>query len=544
MVGSVGVDFGTSTTFVAMSDRRGTTRVLPLGSVARSADLFLPSAAQPVAKGFAVGEEPSNQAAGVIRSVKRCITRDRQTATTAGADPVDCAADDVIRVILEEAVRRARKIEPKVFQGRPVRLGCPAMWDGAQRRRLASIAAASGLDVAVQEIVDEPIAAGVGWVTEERALGRHVQGRVLVVDIGGGTLDVAFLDVVDDGRQPSFNVLSADAQDQAGDDIDEAIAAELADGLRTQRRDPSKSEDPAGAMAVLSQAARQLKVRLSAVSEASVGVPRLLGVDELSYSRTALEHLLRPMLNQAELLARSVIASGRLREQNAASVDLIRADLGNVFKDVQYVLLTGGTSQIPVVREHFTRLLPDAKVVWSQGQGAQQAVALGLAATDDYDRLNLHRPPFDLVAITPDGVETVLYSAYTPLYEAWQVQSGHNHLGHTARVPGPAGTRAITRIMCRDLAGRRIPIKTIGRGGTHTRDALDFQPPASGEGSLKLYVDGRLLLNGAGGPAAYRMHSWPVLRSDDRGVPSPVVWEEESGHRYDAMTYRDSGEPG
>src|SRR4051794_33881913 len=115
MVGSVGVDFGTSTTFVAMSDRRGATRVLPLGSVASSADLFLPSVVQPQVGGFVVGEAPSNQAAGVIRSVKRCITRDRQTASSAGADSVDVPADDVIRVILEEAVRRARKLEPKVF---------------------------------------------------------------------------------------------------------------------------------------------------------------------------------------------------------------------------------------------------------------------------------------------------------------------------------------------------------------------------------------------------------------------------------------------
>ena len=544
MNGSVGLDFGTSTTFVAVSDRRGTTRVLPLGRVGGSADLFLPSVARPDGGGFSVGEEPANLSGGVIRSVKRSITRDRRAVSTSGADPVQSEVDAVIGEILREAVRRAQVVEPGVLDGRPVRLGCPAMWDGDQRRRLATIAADSGLDVAVQEIVDEPIAAGVGWVTEERAQDRHVTGRVLVVDIGGGTLDIAFLDVVDDGRQPSFNVLAADAQDQAGDDIDDAIARELGEGLVTRGLDPAGRANPKGADAMLKQAARQLKVRLSTAASASVGVPPLLGVPELSYSRVALENLLRPMLRQAEGLARSVIASGRLRERNATTVQAIRADLVNVVSDVQYVLLTGGTSQIPLIRDYFTELFPAAKVVWTQSRSAQQAVAMGLAATDDYDRLNLHRPPFDLVAVAADGRETLLYAAYTPLYQAWQVQSGVNHLGHSASFSNDSSRRQTSQIVCRDLSGRRIPIVTIDGGRSRTATALHLDLPSWSQASIKLYVNGKLVLTSAGEQSSYRMESWPVLRSDDRGVPSPVVWQKEERVLHDAMTYRDSGEPG
>ena len=544
MNGSVGVDFGTSTTFVAVSDRRGTTRVLPLGQVGGSADPFLPSVARPDGADFSVGEEPANRAGGVIRSVKRSITRDRQTVSTSGAHALQTDVDRVIGAILREAVRRAKLVEPNVFDERPVRLGCPAMWDGDQRRRLATIAADSGLDVAVQEIVDEPIAAGVGWVTEERAANRHVSGRVLVVDIGGGTLDVAFLDVIDDGRQPSFNVLAADAQDKAGDDIDDAIARELADGLVARGLDPAATADPEGADALLKQAARQLKIRLSAAPSASAGVPPLLGVPELTFSRVALDNLLQPMLRQAEALARSVIASGRLRERNATTVQAIRADLANVVNDVQYVLLTGGTSQIPLIRDYFTQLFPTAKVVWTQSRSAQQAVAMGLAATDDYDRLNLHRPPFDLVAVAADGRETLLYAAYTPLYQAWQVQSGVNHLGHSASFRNATNRRQTSQIVCRDLSGRRIPIVTIDRGQSRTATSLQLDLPSWSEASIKLYVNGKLVLTSAGEQSAYRMESWPVLRSDDRGVPSPVVWQKEARVLHDAMTYRDSGEPG
>ncbi len=164
MHGSVGVDFGTSTTFVAASDRRGRTRVLPLGSVAQSPDLFLPSVVRPRGREYDVGEVPSSMAAGVIRSAKRAITRNHRTVATAGAEPLEWPADDVIAAILQETVSRIRHVDHAVLDGRPVRLGCPAMWDGAQRRRLTAIAEASGLDVAVHDVVDEPIAAGVGLV--------------------------------------------------------------------------------------------------------------------------------------------------------------------------------------------------------------------------------------------------------------------------------------------------------------------------------------------------------------------------------------------
>ena len=170
---------------------------------------------------------------------------------------------------------------------------------------------------------------------------------------------------------------------------------------------------------------------------------------------------------------------------------------------------------------------------------------MGLAAADDYKHLNLHRPPFDLVAVANDGSESVLYEAFTPLYEPWQVQSGHTQLGYTAVLTDNGRTRRTTHLVCRDLGGRHIPIVTLGRGGSVTeRDSLPFDVPTDGRGSIKLYVDGKLVLNCAGGPSTYRMKSWPVLRSDDRGVPSPIVWQEEPRQHHDAMTYRDSGEPG
>jgi molecular chaperone DnaK (HSP70) len=541
--GSIGLDFGTSTTFLALSDRAGKTSVVQLGA---GADPYLPSVALPQAGGFVVGEEADNQGVGVVRSIKRCITRDQSSQQTSGADPVTVEADDVIGAILDEAVRRAQKVQPKIFHNKMIRLGCPAMWDGDQRRRLAGIASQHGLDVSVQAIVDEPIAAGVGWVTEQRDKGQHIEGRVLVIDIGGGTLDVAYLDIVDDGKHPTFTVLAADALDRAGDDVDGDIAAELRHDLEDRGKNPDLTGNPAVAEAELQRAARSLKILLSTTLEARVGVLPLLGVPELAYSRAALEQRLKPFLGRAEGLVRSVLASGRLRERNAPTIQEINRDLANVTKDVSYVLLTGGTSQIPCVRDYFSAMFPTAIVDWSQSRDAQQAVALGLAGTDNYSRLNLHRPSFDLVALSPDGTEKVLYAAYTPLYQAYEIQSGNNRPGHRKDFTNASGSSGNLRIVCRDLAGNDVPIVTVETDGQRRNSGeLTVRMAAGAQGFIKLYVDGQILVDAPGQRASYRMKDWPVLRSDDRGVIAPIVLEREDDRiQAGATTGETPGEPG
>jgi molecular chaperone DnaK (HSP70) len=83
------------------------------------------------------------------------------------------------------------------------------MWDGPQLKRLLDLAEKAALPVDSSTLVDEPIAAGVAWVSHRfLAYGERPEGRLLVFDMGGGTLDIAVLDVVG-GERPEISVLSA-----------------------------------------------------------------------------------------------------------------------------------------------------------------------------------------------------------------------------------------------------------------------------------------------------------------------------------------------
>ena len=220
---SVGVDFGTTTSLLAEGAANRQPLVLPLGRTTR----YLPSVfGLDDQNRMLFGDDATGLApARVRRSVKQCITRNEDEIWL--EDGSLLSADDGIRGILAAIAVNAR-VGGADLSPETTRLGCPAMWTGGQRQRLLDLASQAGLPVTDHTLIDEPVAAGVAWVQRQRSLNRDVAGKLLVFDMGGGTLDVALLDVVSEmGHDPEISVLSSWGIDEAGDSLDDAIAAEL-----------------------------------------------------------------------------------------------------------------------------------------------------------------------------------------------------------------------------------------------------------------------------------------------------------------------------
>jgi hypothetical protein len=300
----------------------------------------------------------------------------------------------------------------------PVRMGCPAMWDGKQRRRLVELARRAGLQVTLASIVDEPVAAGIAWLAGRKPETAEPM-RVLVFDMGGGTLDIAVLDV----RGPKHHdvsVLAAIGVAEAGDTLDDAITEDLEFVLAAAGVEVRKLERPHRARARLSYAARDAKIGLTTETEVDVKLSRReFGISSVVYRRSYLDRVFAPQMDRAELYLTAALRAAHLAQMTSGSVtDILRMDTDELVESVDVVVLSGGMSQIPYVTQRLTELFPARTRVEMACHPSDNAVAIGLAKAGSYGRINMYRPAFDILLEWDSKRQTrMIYEAYTPLIE-------------------------------------------------------------------------------------------------------------------------------
>jgi len=531
---TVGIDFGTSTTLVAVRPGGGHETVLALGE----SNLWVPSVVEVTPGGHLVGEvAEAGHPDRVLRSIKRSITREQDEVEFPDGSAVK--VDDVVSSILAESVARARSLGHDLTAMR-VQMGCPAIWRQPQRERLARIASGLGLDVDTPDIVDEPIAAGIAWVEHQWATtGSRPRGRVLVFDSGGGTLDIALL-LVGGEEEPEITVLSVAGLDEAGDAVDDAIATDLA------AVSPDLGERHLHTRAV-TMAARELKERLSFAEEQTVlvtGEPPL----PASYRRTELEQQIEPQVQRATRLAQAAVRAGRARElfQQDGPTSIRQQPWEELAGSVEHVLLSGGTSAIPAMQRALAELFPKAQVLADQGVSSTQAsVVSGLSYADTYGRLNLPRPALTFSVVfrgterasgqTVTLEEQVLYPAFEPLFTPAQVMRGETALGFERPFSYPAQLRGPVEavLVCRAVDRDATPIHF--RVGAKKFRGVPVPMQPGSEGMFKLYVDGRILWTGnrAGGArVVHTVERWPTLRGARHDWALEMTPEEDAAWGY------------
>jgi molecular chaperone DnaK (HSP70) len=486
---AVGLDFGTATTLVAEAQAAGPAAIVPLGR----STAWLPSLARVDGRAIVVGEDADDDGATPIRSVKRAITDRRSTVTGWGPDgtAVTVEADAVIAAILAEAARRAGVAGLALSDpGREVRLGCPVLWDGAQRRRLLDVAATAGLAV---DLVEEPVAAGLAWLTHRYlGLDERPAGRLLVFDIGGGTL-------------------------VAGDALDIEMARDIAAEMAARRVDVMLHPRPELAWALIERAAREAKTRLSYVDEHPVVLPPALGYPHaIRYGRARLEAALRGAMDGAETLTLSALRAARAARDGLTAAQLRAIGRADLADDVDFVLLAGGMSRIPYVGRRLAALFPRATVYSDAGVAADEAVAVGLAEAAGPVRVTMHRPGVDLV-LEFGGGRRPLYEAYTPLFEPWQIYSGYSDVTYERWLrPPEVPSVGQGRIRAFGLTGTEVGLTVDGRTGPLP---VRFGPDGV---ALRLGPDGTIEVGHADGVTTLFVDGWPVGRDGDRVVLTRV----------------------
>lgn len=508
----LGIDFGTTTSFAAatFADRA---ELVPLGTF----EDHLPSVLGIDGSHRLVAAEDSSGLSEdrLIRSAKRAITENLSSfEIPIGADTVEIDADHGITKILEK-IRGSIELEGIDLDDRSVRLGCPAMWTGQQRRRLLGLAEAAGLRVGDETLIDEPIAAAVAWVSGEVRSGRSVDGKVLVFDMGGGTLDVAVLQVeAGPYTVPSISVQSSVGSEIAGDRVDEAIADLLEHELRTSGA--MRGDIDQRLRGWLLRAAREAKIRLGDADEVQAVVQnRDYGLPAVRLVRSQLDEAVEPLLRLAmdtldhalraalmsQVASRSVALSMSPKQARALSFQ-------ELVDGVKYVVAVGGMSIMPAVRDRLVQIFGAARVHTGSGFAPTQAIAMGLGEQASYERMNLHRPPFDVTLEWSGEGRAVVYEAYSPLYDMFSAL--HTDSTQFRWTPDPAELprRGFGTLRLRSANDQVISFRLDGDEAGGIRFAFGQGTPV-----VLLSPNGHVYVrDGAGYEQEMRIAQWPVIR--------------------------------
>jgi molecular chaperone DnaK len=229
----------------------------------------------------------------------------------------------------------------------------PAYYNERQRAAVRHAGALAGLHV--ERILNEPTAAALAY-----AFGRHLNQRVLVYDLGGGTFDASVLELNDN----VYEVVSTGGDTFLGGvDFDGRIVERLLEAWREKTGIPFAGDRVA--LSRLVDAAERAKCALSERSEFPIQLPFLAMKDgqpvslETALTRDEIVALVEPLVDRTIGVCEEVLAAKGLRTA-----------------DIHEVLLVGGQSRMPLVHQKVAAFFgrPPSRTVHPD-----EAVAIGAA---------------------------------------------------------------------------------------------------------------------------------------------------------------------
>ena len=229
----------------------------------------------------------------------------------------------------------------------------PANYSDGQRQSIKDAAEIAGLNVL--RLINEPTAAALAYGIRERGDGDSDR-RVLVYDFGGGTFDVSVLSV----SSGFFDVDASGGEHRlGGDDIDARIEEQVIKELEEEFGVDVKND--LALRATIREAAEAAKIALSSTDRTTINIP-FVAPDKPPFSMT---------LTRAEL--NGMISD--IIERTKKPIEQALNDASLEKDEIDDILLVGGTTLIPAVREFVTEYFGKEPLKGDP----YEAVALGTA---------------------------------------------------------------------------------------------------------------------------------------------------------------------
>src|SRR4051812_888017 len=306
----IGIDLGTSNSAAAVM-QGGSPTIIPAAEGTSAAGKAFPSYVAFTKEGqLLVGEPARRQAVtnpeGTVFEAKRKMG----TNFKYSINGKDYTPEQISAFILQKIKRDAES-----FLGQPVAkavITVPAYFDDAQRQATKNAGEIAGLEVV--RVINEPTAAAFAYGLDKSSAKDQ---KILVFDLGGGTLDVTIMDFGESDGQATFEVLSTSGDTQlGGKDMDKAAI----DYVVSEFKRETGLELAADKMAMnrVRESVEKAKIELSTTLETDLNLP-FISADAsgpkhlgMKLTRAKLEDLVKPIVSRMKQPVEQALTDAKL----------------------------------------------------------------------------------------------------------------------------------------------------------------------------------------------------------------------------------------